>query len=164
MRTGLPDVLFVLDAASLIELEDVCASEGYLFGVVLARLTDLCTGGELIFPPLVVRDCREFGATDLITSWVRSNAAHLSNNAPSYNLAGQVMYECPALFDEDDRRESTEIEVLALALSRRDAGATVTVVTGQWVDSKVKQSLGSAATGMSFGTMTTRDFVNCIMH
>lgn len=163
MRTGLPDVLFVLDAASLIELEDICASEGYPFDVVLARLTDLCTGDELVFPPLVVRDCREFGETDFITSWVRSNAAHLSNNAPGYDLAGQVMYECPALFDVDDQRESAEIEVLALALSRRNAGAAVTVVTGQWVDSPVRQSLGSAATTMKFSTMTTRDFVNSVM-
>lgn len=156
-------MLFVLDAASFIELQEVCAAEGYSFDVVVARLTDLCTESELIFPPLVVRDCREFGETDLITSWVRSNAARFPNHAPGYELAGQVMFECPDLFDVDDERESAEIEVLALALRRRNEGAPVAVVTGQWVDSPIRQSLGSAAIAMDFDTMNTRDFLSSVM-
>ncbi|WP_219817282.1 hypothetical protein, partial [Rathayibacter tritici] len=123
----------------------------------------LCTDGDLLFPPLVVRDCREFGETDLVTSWVRSNAVHLSSHAPGYDLAGQVMCECPALFDVDDERESAEIEVLALALSRRNDRVSVAVVTGQWIDSPIRQSLGSAAIAMNFDTMSTREFVDSVM-
>jgi hypothetical protein len=156
-------VLFVLDAASFIELQEACAAECHPFDVVLSRLTNLCTEGKLLFPPLVVRDCREFGETDLVTSWVRSNAIHLSSHAPGYDFVGQVMCECPALFDVDDERESAEIEVLALALSRRNDGVSVAVVTGQWVDSPVRQSLGSAAIAMNFDTMSTRKFVNNVM-
>jgi hypothetical protein len=160
---GRPDVLFVIDAASFIELESVCTSAGHSFDVVLSRLTDLCTGSQLVFPPLVVRDCRDYGETDVITSWVRSNAAHLSSHVPGYELAAQVVDQCPNLFDVDDQRESAEIEVLALALSRRNAGVPVTVVTGQWVDSPLRQSLGSAAATMGFDAITTRGFVNSVM-
>lgn len=157
-------MVYVIDASALIAIEGVCARLGHSYDVVIARLTDLSTSGGLTYPPLVVRDCREYGETDVITSWVRSNAPHLDNNAPGYDLIGGVIAQCPDLIDLDDQRESAELEVLALAVSRGGAGGvSVTVVTEQWTDSPIKQSLGSAALSLGFQVLSTEQFVVGVM-
>lgn len=131
--------------------------------MVLARLTDLCTAKCLTFPPLVVRDCRDFGSTDIITSWVRTCANGLKDNAPGYDLAGDVLGQCPTVLDPDDDRESAEVEVLALALSRTNAGDEVIVVTAQWVDAPARQALGNAAHAMAFSAVNTTEFIRDVM-
>lgn len=156
-------MVYVIDASSFIEIEEVCAADGFAFDLVLARMTDLCSGCDLTFPPLVVRDCRDLAETDIITSWVRSSAAGLQNNSPGYELTGEVLGKCPSVFDPDDDRESAEVEVLALALSHLDAGSAVTVVTAQWIDSPSRQALGNAARVMGLSSLDTVAFVRAIM-
>lgn len=156
-------MIYVIDASSFIELEDSAYGAGYNFDVVLARLTDLCTANRLTFPPLVVRDCRDFGSTDIITSWVRTCANGLRDNSPGYDLAGEVLGRCPTVLDPDDERESAELEVLALAMSRVRAGDEVTVVTAQWIDFPTRQSLGNAALDLAFSAVNTADFVREVM-
>jgi hypothetical protein len=156
-------VVYVIDASAFIQMQEICEAKGHDFGDALARLTTLREADQVIFPPLVVRDCREFGDTDYVTSWVRTASAALQGNSPGYDKVGEVLSQCPLAVDVDDDRESAELEVLALALSRHQDGASVTVVTGQWIDSPTRQAVGNASVTLGLLGLDTGAFVEILM-
>lgn len=125
--------IFVLDATALVALETAAPICGITFPDLLNELTTLAEDGELICPPLVIKDCKQLGETDLVTSWVRMAQASFHDASPPWDLTEEALSMCDVLFDPDDTDENAQIEVVALALQRSRAGHEVVVVTDQWV-------------------------------
>jgi hypothetical protein len=78
-------------------------------------------------------------------------------------MTGEVLSQCPDVFDLDDQRESSEIDVLALALSHHQEGVPVSVVTGQWIDSPSRQALGNASATLGLPGLDTGAFIDLLM-
>lgn len=154
------DPLYVFDASALIALETHCATSGVTFTHLVSALTDLNENAQLLCPPLVVKECKTLGATDLITSWVRAAASGFSGASPEWDFIGEAIDLCPDLLNSDDKNESAQIEVVALALQRSHDGHSVTVVTDQWLALPDGTSaLGPACRSAGLFATTVPDFI-----
>lgn len=151
--------MYVIDATGLIALEARASEVGASFRDLLSTLTTLAESGDLVCPPLVVAECRRLGATDLITSWIRAAQGHFSDASPSWDLAAEVLAKCPGLIHPDDTEESSQVEVLALAIARQRTQHDVVVVTEQWDDLPDRSALGPVAFHAGVCAISTPAFV-----
>lgn len=152
-------LIYVLDAHALIALQDAAATAGFDFDDLLSKMTALVEDGQLVCPPSVVRECRDFGETDLITSWVRMASANFNDASVSWDIAEQVISSHPTLVDSTETRENPQVDVLGLAIQRKNRNHDVVIVTGQWVDTPICAALGTVAAAADVTAMTPMEFI-----
>ncbi|QHF21654.1 hypothetical protein GTU71_12975 [Rathayibacter sp. VKM Ac-2762] len=152
--------LYILDASALIALEDTCIDAGHQIEDILDSLTELAIQGSLVCPPLVIKECRRLGDGESTVRWLRASSGHFSRLDDPWDYMETVLSSCPELIDPDDMNENPQVAVLALALfSQTTSNEEVIVVTDQWVDSPMRQSLGTAAAVIDVMALPVKDFV-----
>lgn len=137
--------LYIFDASAIIALEEACATAGHDFEDVADALTDLAMKHEMSCPPVVLRQCREYGEGEAGTRWLKSVSGHFVGIADPWEYLETVLAACPSLIDPDDPNESPQATVLAMALFKKRTRPDVVLVTDQWVDMPTRIALGSAA-------------------
>ncbi|KUM30326.1 hypothetical protein AQ436_12090 [Arthrobacter sp. EpRS66] len=151
--------LFVLDATSIIALEESCKDNLLSLEDVLAKLTNLAINGNLICPRLAIDQCKKLGPADRGTTWVRGVSGHFSTQEESWEYYEQVLDTCDQMVDPDDLDENPQVGVLAAALKHRDSGREVVVVTEQKVDTPLQMSQATAAQLLHIDTQSVETFL-----
>jgi hypothetical protein len=154
--------LYILDASAVIALEEACLNAGLEFDEVTDVLTDLAIAKDLACPPVVLRQCREFGDGDGGTRWLKGVSGHFAGIADPWEYLETVLAACPTLINADDPNESPQATVLALALYRAQTRTDVTIVTDQWVDMPGRTALGPAASLVRVQAITPDALVSAI--
>ena len=151
--------LFVLDATSIIALENSCRENRLSLDIIFAELTNLAINGNLICPRLAIDQCKKLGPTDRGTTWVRGVSGHFSSQEESWDYYEQVLDTCDQMVDPDDLDENPQVGVLAAALKHRDDGRDVVVVTEQWVDTPLQMSQATGAQMLHIDIQTVEAFL-----
>jgi hypothetical protein len=155
--------LYIPDASAIIALEDACTASSRGVEDVLESLTDLAIAGDLVCPPLVLKECKRLGDGEPTTRWLKSTSGHFGPSDDPWEYMETVLASCPGLLDPDDIGENPQVAVLALALfMQRSRNDEVFVVTDQWVDNPIRQSMGSAAALVQISTLTVDQFVEIV--
>jgi hypothetical protein len=156
--------IYIPDASALIALEEACLNAGHQIDEVLEGLTDLAIAGKLLCPPLVVRECKRLGDGEPTTRWLKASSGHFGQSDDPWEYMEVVLSRCPLLLDPDDTEENPQVAVLALALYLTDIqDDDVIVITDQWVDSPIRQSLGNAAPAVLVQTRTVEQLIGVVL-
>lgn len=136
--------LFVLDTSSITWIRrSVPVPERKS---LLAELEALAVSGLLIFPKEVADEIKSFhDKNDQLTAWIR----RCEDRATRFGLDVECLQEvmqgpARAVLDTEKTRDDADPYVLALALSRAQAGSSVTVLTEERRDTPDKISMTTA--------------------
>lgn len=152
--------LYIPDASAIIALESACGAAGHNIDDILESLTDLAISGNLVCPPLVIKECKRLGEGEPTTRWLRASSGHFGQSDDSWEYMEIVLANCPGLLDPDDMDENPQVAVLALALFLKERCAeNVVVVTDQWIDNPIRQAMGSAAPLVDVSALTVELFI-----
>jgi hypothetical protein len=157
------DVAFyIFDASAVIALEEACLAAHVAFNEVSDVLTDLAIGQDLACPPIVLRECREYGDSDAGTRWLKSVSGHFVGNADPWEYLETVLTGCPTLINPDDPNESPQATVLAMALYKSQSRQDVVLVTDQWINMPNRIALGPAALQLGIDAIATDALVAAV--
>ncbi|GAA3287776.1 hypothetical protein GCM10017708_05880 [Arthrobacter citreus] len=158
-------LVYVLDAYALIELESICASDRDIRSCLNAMTTSV-QSGELTFPDRVVKHCRSFDPDGHGYLWSHASSGHRHEHEAPDACITRVMINSPEIMSDDqDSKENsdlaaTPVDVLALAISLHDRGATPVIVSGEPGTLPDRETLATIAPTFSIRVITPAQYMH----
>lgn len=134
-------MLHVIDAASLLTLQEVVLPERY--NETLSDLTDQVEAGDLAFPTEVVKDLARRAKDEPLYMWIKALASGRRLPSAPYRDTMWVMGECRDLCDEDAVVDSPTA-VAALCRAYEEDMAEFHVVTDDVLLKPLRMPLAAA--------------------
>jgi hypothetical protein len=146
-------VIYVCDVSALIAIADLTSRPAAVFAV----LTDCVNTDVLCYCDEVMTELDD--RDDEAAMWARAAASDRCNPGATFSTVDWVVKELPALVDTITTRESAAAPVIAQAVSLRDAGEDVTVVTEEIQERPARISVGAACGRLGIPAIGMRAFL-----
>lgn len=127
---------------------------------ILDALTNEVKSGNLVFPAGVAAECKKLAGDTWGAVWCNAVEGHLTDGTKLSSHLTQVIRKCPEVADNSlTSNWQANPEVAALAVSLRESGSSVTIVTNDIYGTPNRMALKLVASHLGFAAIDAESYI-----